>query len=124
MEVSRIRALRGLSVYTLSEKASDREADMLASRENRADALGGVNLASESDQVASILIDLAQRGILIARVRAGAARDSPGKCRRIRVGIMIRRGQDIQLPHGQPGPGQHPRLDAALNGRTAAWPLR
>ena len=58
------RALRGLSVYTLSEKASDREADMLASRENRADALGGVNLASESDQVASILIDLAQRDTL------------------------------------------------------------
>ena len=58
------RALRGLSVYTLSEKASDREADMLASRENRADALGGVNLATESDQVASILIDLAQRDTL------------------------------------------------------------
>jgi N-acetylmuramoyl-L-alanine amidase len=58
------RSLRGLSVYTLSEKASDREADMLASRENRADALGGVNLATENDQVASILIDLAQRDTL------------------------------------------------------------
>jgi len=54
-------AVRGLSVYTLSDTASDREAGMLASRENRSDALGGVNLSIESDQVASILIDLAQR---------------------------------------------------------------
>jgi N-acetylmuramoyl-L-alanine amidase len=53
--------VRGLSVYTLSDTASDREAAMLASRENRADALAGMNLSSESDQVASILIDLAQR---------------------------------------------------------------
>lgn len=34
---------------------------MLAARENRADALGGVNLTAENDEVVSILIDLAQR---------------------------------------------------------------
>ncbi len=54
-------SVRGLSVYTLSDKASDREAEMLAAKENRADAIVGVNLAGESDLVASILIDLAQR---------------------------------------------------------------
>ena len=53
--------MRGMSIYSLSDKASDREADMLAARENRADALGGVNLTAENDEVVSILIDLAQR---------------------------------------------------------------
>lgn len=55
------RDIRGLSVYTLSDKASDREAANLAARENRADALGGIDLAVQSDEVASILIDLARR---------------------------------------------------------------
>ncbi|WP_448192019.1 N-acetylmuramoyl-L-alanine amidase [Azospirillum sp. sgz301742] len=54
-------SLRGLSIYTLSDKASDREAEMLAAKENRADAIGGLDLSAESDLVASILIDLAQR---------------------------------------------------------------
>lgn len=54
-------AIRGLSVYTLSDQASDREAEMLAAKENRADAIAGMNLATENDQVASILINLAQR---------------------------------------------------------------
>lgn len=54
-------AIRGLSIYTLSDQASDREAEMLAAKENRADAIAGMNLASENDQVASILINLAQR---------------------------------------------------------------
>ncbi|KAA0678797.1 N-acetylmuramoyl-L-alanine amidase [Roseomonas genomospecies 6] len=53
--------MRGLSIYTLSDKASDREAEMLAAKENRADALAGIDLSSENDLVASILIDLAQR---------------------------------------------------------------
>ena len=52
---------RGASVYTLSDRASDREAANLASRENRADALIGVALDPEDDIMAGILIDLAQR---------------------------------------------------------------
>jgi N-acetylmuramoyl-L-alanine amidase len=53
--------IRGASVYTLSEKASDKEAESLAQRENAADLIAGVDLAGESDDVRSILIDLAQR---------------------------------------------------------------
>lgn len=53
--------VRGLSVYTLSNKASDREAETLAAKENRADAIVGINLSSENPLVVSILIDLAQR---------------------------------------------------------------
>jgi N-acetylmuramoyl-L-alanine amidase len=51
---------QGASVYTLSEKASDAEAERLAEAENKADAIGGVTL-SEEPMVADILIDLAQR---------------------------------------------------------------
>ncbi|WP_431856053.1 N-acetylmuramoyl-L-alanine amidase [Azospirillum sp.] len=53
--------IRGLSIYTLSDKASDREAEMLAAKENRADAIAGLDLSGENHLVASILIDLAQR---------------------------------------------------------------
>ncbi|MGF7172377.1 N-acetylmuramoyl-L-alanine amidase [Azospirillum doebereinerae] len=54
-------SMRGLSIYTLSDKASDREAEMLAAKENRADAIAGMDLSGENQLVASILIDLAQR---------------------------------------------------------------
>ena len=52
---------RGASVYTLSEKASDKEAEALARSENQSDIIAGVDLTNESDIVTSILIDLAQR---------------------------------------------------------------
>jgi N-acetylmuramoyl-L-alanine amidase len=48
----------GSTVYTLSEVASDREAALLAQRENKADIINGVNLGGEN---AEILVDLAQR---------------------------------------------------------------
>ncbi|MBN9147655.1 MULTISPECIES: N-acetylmuramoyl-L-alanine amidase [unclassified Nitrobacter] len=52
---------RGATIYTLSDKASDAEAERLAEAENKADAIGGVNLTEEPTDVADILIDLAQR---------------------------------------------------------------
>lgn len=52
---------QGATIYTLSDKASDAEAERLAEAENRADAIGGVNLTEEPTDVADILIDLAQR---------------------------------------------------------------
>ena len=46
----------------MSEEASDEEARALAAKENFSDALAGVDLPSDSDEVlANILIDLAQR---------------------------------------------------------------
>jgi N-acetylmuramoyl-L-alanine amidase len=53
--------VRGTSVYTLSERASDKEADTLARKENKADLIAGVDLNEQSDDVVNILIDLAQR---------------------------------------------------------------
>ncbi len=52
---------RGASVYTLSETASDADAARLADQENKADLIAGVDLSDESDAVAGILVDLAQR---------------------------------------------------------------
>ena len=52
---------RGATIYTLSDKATDSEAERLADTENKSDAIGGVSLADEPTEVADILIDLVQR---------------------------------------------------------------
>jgi N-acetylmuramoyl-L-alanine amidase len=55
------RKISGPSVYTLSEKASDKEAAALAEKENKADLLAGVDLTDAPPDVANILLDLTQR---------------------------------------------------------------
>ncbi len=62
----------GGTVYTLSEIASDREAQRLASRENKSDIINGVNLGGADANVSSILIDLTQRETM--NVSAGFAK--------------------------------------------------
>jgi N-acetylmuramoyl-L-alanine amidase len=52
---------QGATVYTLSDTATDAEAARLAEAENRADVISGIDLSHESNDVADILIDLAQR---------------------------------------------------------------
>ena len=52
---------RGASVYTLSDNASDAEAEALAAKENKSDVIAGVDLSKENQTVTGILIDLAQR---------------------------------------------------------------
>lgn len=52
---------RGATIYTLSERASDAEAEALAHKENRSDIIGGLDLGAESEEVTDILIDLVQR---------------------------------------------------------------
>ncbi len=52
---------QGATIYTLSDQASDAEAARLADAENRADVIAGVDLSVEPDDIADILIDLAQR---------------------------------------------------------------
>ncbi len=54
-------SVSGASVYTLSDTASDKEAEKLAERENKSDAIAGVNLSNQDNDVANILIDLASR---------------------------------------------------------------
>jgi N-acetylmuramoyl-L-alanine amidase len=58
----RQRRVRGATVYTLSEKASDAEAAALAKKENSADIVGGVDLGEDVDEdIGNILMDLALR---------------------------------------------------------------
>jgi N-acetylmuramoyl-L-alanine amidase len=52
---------QGATIYTLSETATDPDAERLAQEENRADVIAGVDLKDEPDDVAGILLDLAQR---------------------------------------------------------------
>jgi len=52
---------QGATIYTVSDTASDAEAARLAEAENRADVIAGIDLSREPDDVADILIDLAQR---------------------------------------------------------------
>jgi N-acetylmuramoyl-L-alanine amidase len=66
------QSARGGSVYTLSEVASDREAQKLAARENKSDIINGVNLGGADVNVSSILIDLTQRETM--NVSAGFAK--------------------------------------------------
>lgn len=54
-------SVAGLSIYTLSESGSDKEAAALARKENQSDIIAGVDLGGENSAVAPILLDLEQR---------------------------------------------------------------
>ena len=73
------QAIRGATVYTLSEKASDDRSRALAEKENAADLLAGLKLASAAadDQVRSILYDLMRRETsnLSTDLRSGLVRE-------------------------------------------------
>lgn len=60
----REKYVRGATVYTISDKASDSVAARIAESENRADEIGGINFADEPEDVADILVDLARRETL------------------------------------------------------------
>ncbi len=53
--------VRGLTVYTGSERATDAESERLAKRENEADAAAGHEASETADDVADILRDLTLR---------------------------------------------------------------
>ncbi|ARS72470.1 AMIN domain-containing protein [Sinorhizobium meliloti] len=57
----RQKEIRGATVYTISDKASDHLAADLAARENLSDEIAGIPLESEPAEVADILIDLTRR---------------------------------------------------------------
>ncbi len=57
----RLKGIRGATVYTVSDKASDAEAQALADRENLSDQLAGIEIKEDDKQVADILIDLIRR---------------------------------------------------------------
>nr|WP_246188750.1 N-acetylmuramoyl-L-alanine amidase [Nitratireductor arenosus] len=73
----RYRNIRGATVYTISEKASDEIAHAAATRENLADSLAGIEIPEKNQQVADILVDLVRRetaGFSVSFARALVAR--------------------------------------------------
>jgi N-acetylmuramoyl-L-alanine amidase len=70
-------SVRGASVFTLSDKASDAEAAALASRENKADIVAGIDLSRQTPEVSNILLDLARRQT--SNLSIGLAREIVGK---------------------------------------------
>jgi N-acetylmuramoyl-L-alanine amidase len=57
----RLKGIRGATVYTVSDKASDAEAAELAVRENLSDQLAGIETEEDNHEVADILADLIRR---------------------------------------------------------------
>jgi N-acetylmuramoyl-L-alanine amidase len=57
----RLKGIRGATVYTVADKASDAEAQALADRENLSDQLAGIKIEDENHEVADILIELIKR---------------------------------------------------------------
>ena len=55
------KSVSGFSIYTLSETSSDKQAELLAQKENRADIIDGVNFNGASHDIMKTLIDLSQR---------------------------------------------------------------
>jgi N-acetylmuramoyl-L-alanine amidase len=53
--------VRGATIYTLSDKASDAGAAQLADKENKVDQLAGITDSDDKDTVSDILFDLARR---------------------------------------------------------------
>ena len=53
--------VRGATVYTVSDEASDALAARLAARENKSDILAGMEIEGQSEEVTDILFDLARR---------------------------------------------------------------
>lgn len=57
----RLKGIRGATVYTVSDTASDSEAKALADRENLSDQLAGIVVEEEDREVTDILVDLIRR---------------------------------------------------------------
>lgn len=59
--LTQAQEVRGATVYTASERATDAEAARLAAKENQADAVAGLDASEDTQDVAGILMDLAKR---------------------------------------------------------------
>ena len=80
---ARTSSARGISVFTLSDKASDKEAAALARQENSADLIGGPDLSTEDPDAAGALVRMFQRESMNQSARFAAAilaeiQDLPG----------------------------------------------
>jgi len=59
--VSRAASVSGATVYTLSDRASDKEAARVAEKENQSDVIAGFEPSTAKSDISGILFDLARR---------------------------------------------------------------
>ncbi len=98
------RATRGASIYTLSERASDKEAARLAKKENASDIVGGLDLSPYSKEVTGFLLDLTRRrtmeessvfaNMMIAQFRKKKINMQPYKTHRF-AGFAVLKAPDV-----------------------------
>jgi len=93
---------RGISVFSLSDTASDKEAAYLAKRENKADLIGGPDLDGEDPVAANALLRMFQRESMnesakLATVILSNIKDLPGGDKRGHrfAGFAVLKSPDI-----------------------------
>ena len=97
------RTMSGTAVYVLSERgASSEQARWIASHENAADLVGGVELQSKDDDLAAVLIDISQSATMEASFDLGSRLlNSMGRINNLQkaevqqAGFMVLKSPDI-----------------------------
>jgi N-acetylmuramoyl-L-alanine amidase len=125
------KTVRGATVYTLSERASDEEARRMAEKENNSDAIAGLQTADfeETGEVRNILIDLLKRetanfsaGFSHALVKKlGSTISLSGRPQRS-AAFKVLRQADTPSVLVELGYMSHPEDEKLLN--SAAWQRR
>ncbi|MBS1181850.1 MAG: amiC 1 [Proteobacteria bacterium] len=97
-----VGSVRGATVYTLSDRASDQEAAALAAKENASDLIAGLDLQQEADDVTDILVDLTRRETrnFSASFASGLVGDLASATRMIKnprrsAGFQVLRAHDV-----------------------------
>lgn len=113
--------LRGASVYTLSEDASDSLAAALARQENLADRAGGLRLPSVSPEVQRILLSLMRQetGVASARLARLVVEALEGQVQLLnqphrRAGFVVLKAPDVPALLVEGGFLSHPADEALL----------
>ncbi|MBX3567294.1 MAG: N-acetylmuramoyl-L-alanine amidase [Rhizobiaceae bacterium] len=120
------KGIRGATVYTVSDTASDADAQALADRENLSDQLAGIEVQDENHQVADILVDLIRRethafSIAFARTLVGELSDTVGLINNPHrfAGFRVLKAPDVPSVLVELGYLSNPKDEAQL--RDPAW---